>query len=201
MKLVHSIQRRNEMSLQEKWAELATLTMGPSSGGVSDAVEFTLQKEIPLELPRTLTQAMADPRPCMIASLDDPLTIVNVNQAWCEVYGYTKVEVLNQNLVRLLQGDSNPQDGEDFVIDQLLSCSDSSVEESSSLSKVAHYTRDGQAIKEPLRVGTIAIGADVLDQYMVCVTEMDSTTSTATAAPRMIHSLEEPMAFGRVGLV
>lgn len=223
MKLANFIQRRNgkrqqqqqqsNPSLQEKWAKLASLTMDPCIEDVSDALssrESTRTKEATnsSSLPNTLTQAMADPRPCIITLLDDPFVIVNVNQAWCQVYGYTKSEALHQNVVRLLGGDL-----EDFVLDQLL-FENESEDESTNLpqqhhqSRVAHHTRDGTLVEEELRVGTLSMGADVSHRYLVCVTEKDAAStpnhsSGATSNPgTMRHNVEEePVSWGQMGLV
>lgn len=124
MKLAHFIQRRNEHhrhhyhqqapSLQEKWTKLASLTMDPSIADLAESIQTTSSK-----LPQTLTQVMSDSRPCMIASIDDPFTTVNVNQAWCQVYGYSKDKVLNQNMAKLLAAGNktNSQPLEDCWMD------------------------------------------------------------------------------------
>ena len=133
-------------------------------------------------LPRTLTQAMSDSRPCMIASIHDPFTIANVNQAWCQAYGYSKDKVLHQNLVNLL-GNSEPL--EDFVLEQSMLLNESSPlssTETPMITSTTHYTRDGTPVNEPLRVGTLFSEADVLDRYCVCVTEMDCDSSIQPSA-------------------
>ncbi|KAL3942423.1 MAG: hypothetical protein SGBAC_003382 [Bacillariaceae sp.] len=201
MKLAHFIQRRNRhhaqksktQKLQEKWAKLASLTMDPSIGDMAKTVVSAAA-----ELPQTLTEAMSDPRPCMIASIDDPFTIVNVNQAWCQAYGYCKDAVLNQNMIKLL---GNSQALEDSVLEQLLKDDNDDDELSLSLSASAtHYTRDGTPVHDPLRVGTLSIGADVSDRYIVCVTEMEVASSNTKN--RMITSLEDPQMWGgQMGLV
>lgn len=192
MKLAHFIQRRNRhhaqksqtQKLQEKWAKLASLTMDPSIGDMAKSVSEAA------ELPQTLTEAMSDARPCMLASIDDPFTIVNVNQAWCQAYGYCKDAVLNQNMIKLL---GNSQALEDFVLEQLLK--DDNDDDALSLSTSAiHYTRDGTPVHDPLQVGTLSIGADVSDRYIVCVTEMEVVSSTTNN--RMITSLEDPQIWG-----
>eukprot|EP00526_Cylindrotheca_closterium_P017769 CAMPEP_0113647448 /NCGR_PEP_ID=MMETSP0017_2-20120614/25112_1 /TAXON_ID=2856 /ORGANISM="Cylindrotheca closterium" /LENGTH=297 /DNA_ID=CAMNT_0000559497 /DNA_START=196 /DNA_END=1089 /DNA_ORIENTATION=- /assembly_acc=CAM_ASM_000147 len=214
MKLAHFIQRRNHQhgsstsssstqTLQDKWAKLASLTMDPS---IEDVAETLVKKSIEeqveqQELPQTLTEAMSDSRPCMIASIDDPFTIVNVNQAWCQAYGYSKDEVLNQNFVKLV---GNSQALEDFVLEQLLLTTERTPAQASP--PIAHATRDGSLVEESLRVGTLSIGADVSDRYIVCATEMDpsllTASSTSTHNPNvMLTSLEDPQAWGQsVGL-
>eukprot|EP00526_Cylindrotheca_closterium_P017717 CAMPEP_0113658852 /NCGR_PEP_ID=MMETSP0017_2-20120614/32004_1 /TAXON_ID=2856 /ORGANISM="Cylindrotheca closterium" /LENGTH=297 /DNA_ID=CAMNT_0000573281 /DNA_START=175 /DNA_END=1067 /DNA_ORIENTATION=- /assembly_acc=CAM_ASM_000147 len=220
MKLSHFIQRRNHQhgsstsssssqsqTLQDKWAKLASLTMDPSIEDVAETLvkKSTTQHEQveqeQQELPQTLTEAMSDSRPCMIASIDDPFTIVNVNQAWCQAYGYSKDEVLNQNFVKLV---GNSQALEDFVLEQLLLTTERTPAQASA--PIAHATRDGSLVEESLRVGTLSIGADVSDRYIVCATEMDpsllTASSTSTHNPNvMLTSLEDPQAWGQsVGL-
>ncbi|CAJ1943613.1 unnamed protein product [Cylindrotheca closterium] len=198
MKLSHFIQRRRTeqqvdehhhyysqqahqqtQTLQEKWSKLASLTMDPSIGDLAKAFHVESSQESSLSaLPQTLTEAMSDSRPCMISSVDDPFKIVNVNQAWCHAYGYSKDKVLNQNMVKLL---GNSQALEDFVSEQLMWNESTSTKATKMPPATMHYSRDGTPVNEPLRVGTLSIGADVSDRYIVCVTEMESTFDNASS--------------------
>jgi PAS domain S-box-containing protein len=159
MKLAHYLQKRNELhpqKLQDRWAKLATLTLDPNIAQVSRSLD---KQE---NFPTTLTQVMADERPCMIMSVDDPFTIINVNQSWCQFSGYDKDEALNQKLSNLLHGPESSMEQEQFLVEQVQYGHAAS-------GVVTHYGKDGRKFQDMMRFGTIAIGADVSNQYIVCV--------------------------------
>jgi PAS domain S-box-containing protein len=160
MKLEHYLQKRTELhpqKLQDRWAKLATLTLDPKIAQVSRSLNNKQGT-----LPTTLTQVMADERPCMIMSVDDPFTIINVNQSWCEFSGYTKDEALNQKLSNLLHGPESSLEQEQYLVERVQYGHDAS-------GIVTHYSKDGSKFQDMMRFGTIAIGADVSNQYIVCV--------------------------------
>ena len=136
---------------QDRWNKLADLTADPS-------IKNYLTEELPL--PSTLTRAMADPRPCMITSLDDPSTIVNVNEAWCEFFGYTKDEAINKNFFRLVNATTRVE--KKNIIDLI------TMRQASS-SVLTLTTKEGLKRKDCMRFGTLALGADVGADYVVWV--------------------------------
>jgi PAS domain-containing protein len=159
MKLAHYLQKRNEFhpqTQQDRWAKLATLTLDPKIAQVSRSLDKQGS------LPTTLTQVMVDERPCMIMSMDDPFTIITVNQSWCEFSGYTKDEALHQKLSILLHGPESSMEQEQFLVERVQYGHDAS-------GVVTHYSKDRRKFQDMMRFGTIAIGADVSNQYIVCV--------------------------------
>lgn len=165
MKLAHYIQKRSDahqQHLQARWKKLARLTFDPKIANVSQTI--LLGKQNIQKLPTTLTQVVADTRPCIILrnDEDDILTIVNVNQAWCQLSGFIRDEVLNQRLSFLF-----PDKRMQILVEQAQYGSSST----SSSGVVTHYTRDGRKCQDRMRFGTIAIAADVSNPYIVCVLE------------------------------
>ena len=55
-------------------------------------------------IPRTLAGVLSDSRPMVVTSAASPFSVVEVNDAWVGLCGYTREEAVNCNLGDLLQG-------------------------------------------------------------------------------------------------
>jgi PAS domain S-box-containing protein len=114
------------------------------------------------ELPKSMTEAMKDPRPCVITSAEDPSTIVNVNDAWLRCFGYLREEALNQNIRDLLHGPDTEIRVADAIVEHIENG------DASAQGILTHYTKMGRKFKDLMRLGVISV-ADGSMEYVVGV--------------------------------
>lgn len=165
------------------WKRLAALTNDPAIQQVSKTVS---SKEHHGALPKTMTLAMKDSRPCMILSMEDvnhndyyhqadhlgssslehnpPHTVVNVNDAFTRLSGYTREESLNRSMESLLWGPETEQVEEGLIFDKVEEGRKSTVAQG----VITHYARNGRKFHDLLRMGTIVSG-DGSSRYLLCV--------------------------------
>ena len=102
-----------------------------------------------LPLPRTLDAALSDsdPRAIVVTEAQAPFRIVDVNDAWVGLCGFTKEEVRNHSL-RMIQGPETPNTAIKTMIHELLRG-----QETSSL--LTNYTKTGRKFYNRVRAGPL----------------------------------------------
>lgn len=125
-----------------------------------DMKQQLVQKQQAAALPKTFTEAMDDPRAIVVTSMEEPFSIVDVNEAWVGLCGYTKEEAKNQQLGHLLQGpETNVDDARQMV---------SKVQTGQySRAVLTNYTKDGRKFQNYIQLGILDEDGDA--QYFVGV--------------------------------
>lgn len=100
-------------------------------------------------LPKTLEEAMADPRAIVVTSLTSPFDIVDVNEAWVGLCGYERNEALHQNLGKLLQGPDTNADATKTMVSQLQ-------QEHFAESMITNYTKQGRRFRNRVQAGLLS---------------------------------------------
>ena len=74
-----------------------TLIASPeSAAGMSVLAKLQYQED---DLPKTLNEALADPRAVVVRSMTSSFDIVDVNEAWVGLCGYDRKGAMHQNLI------------------------------------------------------------------------------------------------------
>jgi PAS domain S-box-containing protein len=114
-------------------------------------------------LPKTLSEALADPRPIVVTSPASPFDIVDVNEAWVGLCGYSREESVNQNLGDLLQGPETSVRVARDMISRLK-------REHHSEALITNYTKSGRKFQNHVKVGLLSTD-DGADLFFVGVLE------------------------------
>jgi len=113
-------------------------------------------------LPKTLTEVLKDSRPCMITTLNDPTTIVNVNDRFVKFTGYLREESLNQKVSSLLHGPETDTRAAKAIVEEI------AASPRAAEGILIHYTKSGRAFTDHMRIGKIRV-ADGSMEYLVGV--------------------------------
>lgn len=143
----------NDFLEQQLLLSLALMASPESALGVfhsgevlkDDMKEQLLQTE---DLPKTLTEALDDPRPMVVTSMEPPFSVVNVNEAWVGLCGYTKEEATNHSIGSLLQGPETELDVAKRMISQVKT-------QQYSQATLTNYTKDGREFQNHVQVGIL----------------------------------------------
>jgi PAS domain S-box-containing protein len=100
-------------------------------------------------LPKTISEALADSRAVVITSAASPFDIVDVNDAWVGLCGYSREEALNRNLGDLLQGPETSADVTRNMFSRLK-------REHYSEAFIANYTKTGRKFQNHVKVGLLS---------------------------------------------
>lgn len=114
-------------------------------------------------LPKTLSEALADPRPIVVTSSASPFDIVDVNEAWVGLCGYSREEAVNRNLGDLLQGPETSVRVARDMISRLK-------REHHSEALITNYTKSGRKFQNRVKVGLLSTD-DGTDCFIVGVLE------------------------------
>lgn len=98
-------------------------------------------------LPSTLEEALSDARAIVVTEAKDPFHIVDVNDAWVGLCGFSKEEARNQSL-SLIQGPDTNQRALDMMVEELLHG-----RETTTL--VTNYDKKGRKFYNKLKAGPI----------------------------------------------
>ncbi len=149
---------QNEMMFQEFVHDTTLMAAPETASGFVASVEMLDEESKALlsrlhsrvdALPKTLEEAMADPRAIVVTSLKSPFDIVDVNDAWVGLCGYEREEALNYNLGQLLQGpDTNTQTAQN-IIAQLR-------QEHFANATITNYTKQGRKFRNKVQAGILA---------------------------------------------
>jgi PAS domain S-box-containing protein len=100
-------------------------------------------------LPKTMLEALADSRAVVITSAASPFDIVEVNDAWVGLCGYSREEALNRNLGDLLQGPETSAHVTRNMFSRLK-------REHYSEAFIANYTKTGRKFQNHVKVGLLS---------------------------------------------
>ena len=102
-------------------------------------------------LPKSLAEVFEnphDPRAMVVTHVDAPCEIVNVNDAWVGLCGYTREEAHKKSLARLLEGPATERDLLRDFMEQLVEGHESTI-------VVTNYTKEGRKFRNRVRAGPI----------------------------------------------
>ena len=114
----------------------------------SQALLFKIQHQAD-DLPKTLQEALTDPRAAVITEAVHPFSIVDVNDAWVGLCGYTREEALQQDIGKLLQGPETNHQVARTIVPQLM-------QEHFADVVLTNYTKQGQRFENKLKAGLIS---------------------------------------------
>ena len=119
-----------------------------------------------LPLPRTLDDALSDsdPRAIVVTEAQAPFRIVDVNNAWVDLCGYTKEEVRNHSL-RMIQGPDTPKSAIKAMINELLAG-----QETSSL--LTNYSKTGRKFYNRVRAGPLLNANEKITHFVGILEEV-----------------------------
>lgn len=101
-----------------------------------------------LPLPTSLQEAEYDERAIVITKTTLPFEIVDVNDTWVGLCGYTKEEARHETVANLLKGPETNNDALTHMLDELLHGKETST-------VVTNYTKSGRKFHNKLRVGPL----------------------------------------------
>lgn len=107
------------------------------------------QKERVASLPQTMSEALADSRPIVITSASSPFTVVDVNEAWLGLCGFSREEALHQNLGELLQGPETDTKVTQQLVSRLK-------REDYSEAFVTNYSKSGRKFQSHVQIGRLS---------------------------------------------
>lgn len=136
-------------------------------------------------LPKTVSEALADPRPVVITSAQSPYTVVDVNSAWEGLCGYNREEAVHKNLGTLLQGPETDVQVANDMVNYLK-------RDHFARTVLTNYTKTGRKFQNRITVGVVSSGTGGRDDkltsdpstlYFVGVLEdLDATSNNKTVA-------------------
>jgi PAS domain S-box-containing protein len=129
----------------------------------------SLQQKID-SLPKTIEEALADPRAVVVTSTSTPFDVVDVNDAWVGLCGYSREEAVNQSLGAMLQGPETSIDEANYLVSRLN-------RDHYSEALITNYTKSGRQFTNHVQVGIISESfEDQTRQFFVGVlTEVDQS--------------------------
>lgn len=117
-------------------------------------------------LPRTLEDALnnSDPRAIVVTEAQAPFRIVDVNDAWVDLCGYTREEVRNHSL-KMIQGPATRNTAIKTMMNQLLAG-----QETSSL--LTNYTKTGRKFYNRVRAGPLFNANETVTHFVGILEEV-----------------------------
>ena len=117
-------------------------------------------------LPQTLDDALtnSDPRAIVVTEAQAPFRIVDVNDAWVDLCGYTREEVRNHSL-KMIQGPATRNTAIKTMINQLLAG-----QETSSL--LTNYTKTGRKFYNRVRAGPLFNANETVTHFVGILEEV-----------------------------
>ena len=125
------------------WVNLAALTQDPMIQNVSNHINEVSMRH---PFPRTVNEAMNDPRPTVITSSMKPYRIRHVNDAWTSLCGYEEDEAVGKTVEELLHGPHT----EKFLARELVG--KQLRQDSYSHAVVTNYTKQGRKFMNLVQV-------------------------------------------------
>jgi PAS domain S-box-containing protein len=159
----------NETLAQQVNLALALAASPESAIGVhhcaevlDDVLKMMLREQQVEALPKTLTEALNDPRPIVVTSADSPFEVVDVNDAWEGLCGFTRQEAQNQRLGNMLSG---PETDVDVVREMVVNLQS----EHYSHATLTNYTKSGRQFKNHVQLGRLMTDDGKFSEYFVGV--------------------------------
>eukprot|EP00980_Cylindrotheca_fusiformis_P006917 scaffold1442_cov128-Cylindrotheca_fusiformis.AAC.38 len=129
---------------------------------LNDAMKHSLKEQQAEPLPRTLSEALKDPRPVVVTSTKAPFTIVAVNGAWEGLCGFTSEEAKHKHLGELLTGPETEVDVAREMVTKLQ-------REHYSQATLTNYTKEGRKFKNHVQLGSLVKDNGEYSDYFVGV--------------------------------
>jgi PAS domain S-box-containing protein len=130
----------------------------------SQLAEHQERLERQASLPQSMSAVLADARPIVVTSAASPFSVVEVNDAWVGLCGYSRDEALNRNLGDLLQGpDTNVQ-----VAMKMVAQLD---RENYGEAFLTNYDKSGRKFHNFVKIGKLSANDDGSAQFLVGVLE------------------------------
>jgi PAS domain S-box-containing protein len=150
--------QQQDVMFQEFMSTMALMASPESATGLvpsamyldeeSQALLFKIQHQAD-DLPKTLQEALIDPRAAVITEAIHPFSIVDVNDAWVGLCGYNREEALHQDIGKLLQGPETNHHVARTIVPQLM-------QEHFANVVLTNYTKQGQRFENKLKAGLIS---------------------------------------------
>lgn len=154
-----------DLNLKEpEWSHMMSFAT-PSADFVShslDAQQHTAPPEDSFApLPKSIEQAMEDRRAVVVTSNSPPFHVVDVNEAWEALCGYSREEAKNKEIGALLQGPETDSSEARSLIGRL-------AKEDYAETVLTNYSKGGRRFRNLLRVSTLP-NHDGVPEYFVGV--------------------------------
>lgn len=171
------------------WIESLTLSSPETATGQVPLTQFLNAPEIlqlrrnampamPLDpLPTTLQDAMKDPRAVVVTHMEPPFAIVDVNDAWVGLCGYSKQESRHASLARLLQGPATDSARLQQAVQQLV---ENPFQETSTT--VTNYDKSGRPFTNHVRMGALYDNQVHVTHFVGILTEVTSENKMSATA-------------------
>ena len=130
-------------SVEARWERLALMTQDPTIKQIA----AKMKRERPL--PKSFAEALEDNRAIVITSTDG--RVVDVNDAWVNLCGYTREAALNRSLGELLHGAETERDVANSLLHQLQADGMAPYYEA----VLTNYTSDGRKFRNLVKVKAI----------------------------------------------
>ena len=145
-------QQQRQGMFQEFMNAMALMASPESAAGLvpsamyldedSRALLFEMQHQAD-DLPKTLQEALIDPRAVVITEAVRPFSIVDVNDAWVGLCGYNRDEALQKDIGKLLQGPETDHQVARTIVPQLM-------QEQFAHAVLTNYTKQGRRFENKL---------------------------------------------------
>ncbi|CAJ1957861.1 unnamed protein product [Cylindrotheca closterium] len=151
---------------------MLSLASSPESAiGVNHCSEYLnaeMKKQMSTQyensLPKTLSEALSDPRPIVVTSAASPFEVVDVNEAWVGLCGFSREEAKNRNLGQLLNG---PETDVSLAREMVANLR----REHYSRAILSNYTKTGRRFENRVQVGTLSSDNGESIEYFVGLLE------------------------------
>lgn len=148
------------------------LTSSPESAiGVNHCAEFLndemkdlMSSQYENSLPKTLSEVLNDPRPLVVTSAASPFEVVEVNEAWVGLCGYSREEAMQQNLGQMLNG---PETDVSMAREMVATLQ----REHYSRAVLTNYTKTGRKFENRVQVGTLSSDDGKSIEYFIGLLE------------------------------
>jgi PAS domain S-box-containing protein len=129
---------------------------------LDDVMKQMLREQQAEALPKTLYEALNDPRPIVVTSAESPFEVVDVNEAWEGLCGFTRQEAQNQQLGNMLNGPETDV----HVVREMVANLQS---EHYSHATLTNYTKSGRQFKNHVQLGRLMTDDGEFSEYLVGV--------------------------------
>ena len=138
------------------------------------------QEQHHVPLPRTLAEALADtdPRAIVVTEAHAPFHVVDVNDAWVGLCGYSKEEARQHHSLQMLQGPGTNPRAVNSMLDQLVHGNEADT-------LVTNYTKMGRKFYNHLRAGPL------YDESNEKITHFVGVLDEVTEQPEYFHVAQQ----------
>ena len=133
------------------------------------------QQERQDSLPHTLSEALADSRPIVVTTPSSPFKVLEVNDAWVGLCGYSREEARNKGLGELLQGAETDTRIANEMVSRLQ-------RDHYSEAYLTNYTKNGRKFQNHIQVGILSADDGTAQYFVGVLNEIQSQNSKNTFA-------------------